>query len=360
MLAKLYPGIKVDTKLPEVELLALARTYYDHTARFAGARDNGDGSPKTVPIWTWDAATSKLVKIEEVPLAQAEEYYGLRYTRWVLEINPAYDQAQGLLLALAAEKAIERAKFGNLAKAEPAVFKLLSDAPSRVLADQLERGLNQKKASLVLAMVQVLGDRADRNTDLFVKGLSFPDPQVQFASATALLRSPFPVPPSARPLIVDILRRAAAVDAGVPDDSKGTALLADPNRIRADAVAMVLRGLGYQVEMVTTGRDLLRRIGRASDFDLILIDHHTPNPELIDLIGQIHADTKASNRPTFVIASPDKTRPPSFDQLVVRLAALIASTENDQLDIPPAFVRPPVSDTSTLEYINGENQEERR
>ena len=54
------------------------------------------------------------------------------------------------------------------------------------------------------------GDRPS----LLVRALAYPDHAVQFAAATALLRSPVPVPGSAKPQIVEILRRAAATDPG--------------------------------------------------------------------------------------------------------------------------------------------------
>ncbi|HEV3387348.1 MAG TPA: hypothetical protein VG097_21190, partial [Gemmata sp.] len=85
LLRKLHPGIKADTQFAEEQLTALARTFYDHTARYAGARNNGDGSPRTVPVWFWDAKSAKLLKNDEVPIGQAEEYFGLRYARWVIE-----------------------------------------------------------------------------------------------------------------------------------------------------------------------------------------------------------------------------------------------------------------------------------
>jgi CheY-like chemotaxis protein len=201
-------------------------------------------------------------------------------------------------------------------------------------------------------MVQVLGDRADRDAatppagpvarpSLLVRALSYPDHAVQFAAATALLRSPVPVPAAARPLIVDVLRRAAALDPGAPGESKGTALVADPVKFRSDANAALLRGFGLTVEQFTSGRDLQRRIARASDFDLIFIDRHTASPELIDLIGELRADVRAAARPVFVIASADKPRVPTFDQLLLTTAALIAATENDVVDMPAAFVPDP-------------------
>jgi CheY-like chemotaxis protein len=372
LLNKIRPGTKAESRNAEAELVALARTFYDRTARFSGVKTNPDGT-STVPVWVMDntdSTTPKLVKLDDVPLGRAEEYYGLRYARWALDRKPDYEPAQGLILALAAERAIERAKFGNLTRTEPATFRLLSDAPSPVLNDLLNRGLNQKKTALVLAMVQVLGDRADRDAatpppgtpprpSLFVRALSYPDPQVQFEAANALLRSPVPVPPSVRGQIVDVLRRAAGADSGAPSGATGTALLADPNKTRSDAVAFLLRALGFNVEVFTTGRDLQRRIARASDFDVILIDRHTANPELLDLVGQLAADTKAANRPTFVIASADKPRVPTFDQLLVRFACLVAATENEVVLMPPVYVPDPRDTPEDVAIKRRANQERR-
>ena len=82
---------------------------------------------------------------------------------------------------------------------------------------------------------------------------------------------------------------------------------------------MHLRGLGYEVEQFTHGRDLLRRIGRASDFDIILIDHHTANPELIDLIAQLRIGCESRRAPVFVIASADK---PPYRRLSINSCCL--------------------------------------
>lgn len=363
LLNTLHPGTKAASRLPEAELVALARTFYDHTARYIGAKTNPDGTPVTVPMWLWvttDPQNPKLVKVEDVPVGQAEEYFGLRYARWALERKPEYEPAQGLILALAAERAIERAKFGQLAKAEPAVFRLLSNAPSSVLADLLSRGLNQKKTGLAVAMIQVLGDRADKTVSpLLVKALNYPDPTVQITAADALLRSPVPVAPEVRSKIVEILRRAAGADAGAPPTAKGTALIADPSRFRANATGLLFRGLGYNVEIFSTGHDLLRRVGHSSDFDVLFIDHHTPNPELIDLVAQLQDNPKTGNRPTFVIASPDKVRVPTFDQLMVRFSALIAATENQAVPMPVPYVPDPRFTLEENALAKKRNQENR-
>jgi CheY-like chemotaxis protein len=353
LLNRLYPGTKPDDKRPEAELLAHAQRFYNRRAKYSGTKTNPDGTA-TVPLWTatTEGKVLKLSKISDVPVGKAEEYYGLKYARWALESKPDYEPARALILSLAAERATERAQFAPLATAEPVVYKLLSGAPSETLNDLMHRGLNEKRTSLVLAMTQLLGDRADRaaatppagtgnKPSLLVRALAYPDHSVQFAAATALLRSPVPVPPAARQNVVDVLRRALAADPGAPAEAKGTALLADPVKFRADNTAAHLRGLGFNVEQYTSGRELMKRIARASDFDVVVLDRHTANPELIDTVAALQSDPRAAARPLFVVASSDKPRVPTFDQLLLRTAALIAATENDVVEMPPPFVPDP-------------------
>jgi CheY-like chemotaxis protein len=348
VLNRVYTGT-ADRRDPQAELVAAARTFFDHKARYTGVKTNPDGSPSVVPVWVWDAAAQNLIKLENVPAPQADEYYGLRYARWALEQKPDYEPAQRLILALAAERAVERGNFGHLARTDPAVYRMLADAPPALLTDLLDQALAQRRTALILALTQALGDRADRSAvaprpgpaarpSLLEQALNYPDPRVQLAAADALLRSPMPVSPTTRGRVVEVLRRAAAADPGVPGGAKGTALLTDPNKLRADDTALLLRSLGYEVEIFVTGRDLLRRVAKASDFDLILIDHHVVFPQLVDVMGQLRADANAARRPILVVASTDQPRLPSLDQLLLRFAILIAATEVEPVEMPPPYV----------------------
>lgn len=354
LLNRFYPGVKADSKRPEVELTAIAKTFYEHQARYLDVKTHPDATPTTTALWVTTDRDGVLVlnKLPDVPVRQADEYFGLKYARWALESKPEHEPAQLLILALAAERGIERANYGPLATAEPAVYALLADAPSRPLMDLLARGLNEKRTSLVLAMLQVLGDRADRaaatppagpapRDALLVRALRYDHPAVQFAAATAILRAPLQPPAEAKRLIVDILRRAAASDPGTPPESKGTLLLVDPNPFRTSNNSVLLRGLGFKVETFTTGRQLLRRVAKASDFDILVIDRHTADPELIDLVAQLEANPQVAQRPIYIVASTDKPRPPRFDQLLLRMAALIAATENDVIAMPPPYLPDP-------------------
>jgi CheY-like chemotaxis protein len=371
LLNRFHPGIKADTKRPDAELVATATRFYNHKALYRGPKADPAGAP-TVPLWVAsnEGGVLKLTKLPDVPTGQADEYYGLRYARWALEANPEMGAAQSLILALAAERAVERAKFGPLAVSEPAVYRILAEAPSALLNDLLARALAEKRSALVLAMVEVLGARADRQAatpppgpaprpSLLVRALTYPDPAVQFHAATALLRSPVPVPLEVKPTVVDVLRRAAGTDPLAPGESKGTVLLADPGSVRSDNTALLIRGLGYTVEQFVTGRDLLRRVARSSDFDLIVIDRHTAVPELIDLVSQLDSNPQAARRPVVVVASTDRPRVPTFDQLLVRMSALIAATENDVIALPAPYAPSPLNTPEEQAALRKASQDQR-
>lgn len=331
-------------KVPEAELVAAAKVFADHKAPYLGlaAGNPTAGTPSMVPVWTWNAGTNKLELNAAVPAGQADEYFGLRYARWALEKTPDYEPAQVLMLSIAADRAMDRGKFGDLAKTDPAVYKMLADAPTAVLADLLGRGLVEKRTGLVLALTQSIGDRAENGIKpLLERALDYGDPRVQLAAANALLRAPTPVDSKSRSKIVEILRRAAGGDPNALPNAKGQALIADPNRQRADDTASHLRALGYEAEIYSNGRDLLKRTGRASDFDIVLIDHHLPNPELADVVANLRADTRAARRPILVVASQKDPVPPSLDQLLLRFALLIAATETEPLGMPAPYTPDP-------------------
>jgi CheY-like chemotaxis protein len=350
MLEKLVRG--ADKKQPAAELVAAGRVFADSKARYASPAANPGPEPTTVAVWTWDAQNNKLVKQDNVPVRQADEYFGLRYGRWALEMKPDSEPAQMLVLTIAAERAMERGNFGDLARTSPAVYQMLADAPTTVLTDLLSRSLAEKRTALVLAATQAIGDRAEPTVaaaapgkqSLLERSLAYPDPRVQLAAASALLRSPTPVPPEVRGRVLDILKRAAAADPGAPGTAKGTALISDPNRKRADDLGVLLRGLGYDVEVYTSGRELLRRVARASDFDLIFLDHHVVDPQLNDMVSHLRADANAARRPILVVASLDELQPPTIDELLLRMALLIAATETELSAMPAPYV-PDIRDT---------------
>ena len=340
-------GGAADTRQAAPELVRFATPLYERRASFAAH----DKVRNRVTFWEWDPAAQTVRSFDVTP-SQAEERLGLKYLRWAVERKPGYAPAEELFISLATERAIERANFGNLAASDPNVYRVVVSAPAATLTTLLETALLENRTALALGLTQILGDRAERSAATsttrtgpdgtttssrpapLVRALTYPDPRVQLAAAIAILRIPH-AETGANARVVEILTRAAAGDTvSNGTQSKGRALLADPRTARADQVAELLRGIGYQTEQYGSGRDLLRRIRRASDFDLVLLDRHITDPELRDVLAHLNADANFARRPVLVVASPDRPRPISLEQLLLRLALLIATTETEDIPIP--------------------------
>jgi len=355
-----------DSKKPEAELLKIAMPFVDGKAKFRGLDPAGDlpNVEKRVRIPLWDSETNKL-KEEFATKDQAEEYYGLRYLRWALEIDPNFIPAQEAFVRLAAERATVRANFGSLVKTEPATYQLLSATPAKVLFGELELGLREKRTALVLAMLTALSDRwtktpkpTNAKTLLtpILDALDYPDARVQFAAANLILRAPGVTDLVPHAKIVEILRRALAADAeGMPVGKIGRALVVDPDTIRGEQTTAIFKEAGLQAERIATGRELLRRLNKASDADLIVIDHHVVNPLLGDVLSQLAASPTTSRIPTVVIASSDQVKPVPFEHLLLRFALLVAATDivnepNDPEFVPDTFLNDPLRPVGNVDY----------
>ncbi|HEY1381060.1 MAG TPA: hypothetical protein VGF55_29950, partial [Gemmataceae bacterium] len=252
----------------KTELTRYAERFYRHEAPFI--------NPNAVPVWRWEenglvsyAATASL----------AEEFFGLRYARWALELDPSYEPAQIVFLSLATDKAMERAGLEQpLATTAPDVHDLLATVYGGALINTLDRAIADKRTAVALAVTRALGERAEVQAarpergrpGVLVRALDFPDRRVQLAAADALLRIPGPPVHQATARVVEVLRRAVAADAE-------TSLPAAPLRVLVGAfqpqlgerMAEAVRSAGFEVVVVRTGRGVMRRLNDASDIDAV-------------------------------------------------------------------------------------------
>lgn len=355
MLENLYSTI--DRRRPSEELVRLAKPLTEKRAAFLST----DTAAGKVKVWTWDQAANN-VKAADLSPRQAEEYFGLRDLKWAVERSPSDESIQSMFLAFAAERAVERSNFADLASSNPAIFSLLAAAPTELVNGLLDRAIREQKAALAFAAVQTLGTRGAKSSAeptsrstgearpaLLVRALDFPDDRVQFAAAVALLRSPAGTPHGANAKVIDVLKRAAAVDSSTGTSAK--AILADPGAVRSARVGEMFRQAGYAVESVSNTRDVLKRISRSSDIDLIVLDRHVANPMIRDFLTQLRSIPSAKTLPVLVVASADQAKAPTAENLLLRLALLIAATETENIKVPAAFAidrRRPDKDNDTI------------
>jgi CheY-like chemotaxis protein len=293
------------SRLPiaKAELTRFADRFYRHEAAFI--------NPNAVPVWRWE---DNRLAAYAATASQAEEFFGLRYARWALELDSSYEPAQVVFLSIATDKAMERGGLEQpLAQIAPDVHDLLATVYAGALINTLDRAVAEKRTAVALGITRVLGERSEiqaarseRNRPgVLVRALDYPDRRVQLAAADALLRLPGPPVHQAMARVVEVLRRAVAADSE-------TSLPAAPLRVlvanfvpqRAAQMADAVRAAGYEVVVVRTGREIMRRLNEASDIDAVIVDSEIPFPPLEDTLASLRYDVHAGMLPVRILYQP--------------------------------------------------------
>jgi CheY-like chemotaxis protein len=264
-------------------------------------------------IWRWDDKAKELVKgLPPAPPGtkdRAEEYYGLRFARQALDIEPTYAPAQQVLLSLVLDKAADQA--GADAPLPRDVRELLATVNPSLVNQVLDRALTDQQVSVALGAARALGElgetRATKPTghgeSPLVRALSYPDRRVQMAAADALLRIPAVPAPTATGRVVDVLRRFAAIDP--QPRAKPVLLLGFPEAATAEAIEKAARAIGFDVEKVNSGTAVLQRLKKAADVDAVMIGTQLPDPGLASLLAQLRQDPAFAGLPLWLVVPWD-------------------------------------------------------
>ncbi len=302
---------------PSAELAKIAEDIYQHRSTFAKE------GPQ-LQIWMWK--DNRLTSRQATP-SDTEEYFGLRYARWAIELDPKNDAAWTTYYSLAAEKAQARGGVGQpLAKTSPDVHQMISLAPPRLLYRMLDRALAENHPLVALAALQVIGERGEvRDAGRFeglLKALHSQDRRLQLEAADTLIRLPSPIGSQQSNRVVEVYRRALAGENGASTASRRPrVLIAEPDELRAKLLSEVAEEAGWSAIVVPTGRDGLRRLAAASDIDSIWVSAQIVYPTLPDVLAQARADYRYGKLPLVVYVPLDVTRGrlPEIRELLDRL-----------------------------------------
>lgn len=297
-------ALRSPTQLPlaKERLTAEAERYYYHKVRFI--------DPRQVPIWRWDG--KKLFEDKSFTASKAEEYYGLRFARQALAIDPRYEPAQIVLVSLVLDKSYVKPTPQNpLGSLKPSVQELLTTLNPDLVVAVLDRALRDERTLVVLGAVQALGRLADvralhpssSGEPPLVRALYYGDRRVQMATVDSLLRIPGVASAQANARIVDILRSILMPEAAASNQPRILVALGDEHA-RNGVVEAVKAARGDPI-LAATGRAVLRRLKARSDVDVVLIDSTLPDPGTPLLLAQLRADRDVRRLPVFVVAVPE-------------------------------------------------------
>lgn len=291
---------------PREELTREAQRYYRGQVGFPNSYTGvaWQGDKRQVVLWKVE---KKEIKPVEATDSLAEETLGLKFARWALVLDPGWEPAQVVFLSLALEKGFERSGLDQpLVKGAPEVRELLKVVNPELLLVVLERGLAERRLSVILGTVRTLGDLGEvraarasgRGAPLLVRALNYPDRRVQLAAVEALLRIPGPLPAGVGLRLVEVLRR------NLTAGKASTIMIADGEPNRANEVARVVRQLGFQTAVAHSPKEVMQRIAQSADIDALLVDHVLIDPKYTNLLADLRADVDAGLLPLLVTVPP--------------------------------------------------------
>lgn len=284
--------------------------------------------PNKVEIWRFDEKANKVVRgipgVEYPTASQVEELFGQRYAYGALKIDKGNRAAQKVLLALGIDKGMARVKETDLSKplgmTNPKLADFLDTADPTILMELLDQALTNKKTLEVLALVKAIGQQAEPRAaqpwfdrkPLLVRAMSYGERRVEWAAAQSYLRAAEAANGVPSNQVVEVLSRAilgwtTSSSAAV---NPSRILVATDNPELSNRLMDRVKETGREGTVVENGGDLLRRLNRASDIDLIILDPNLPGYGTASLVAQLRSDRHYGKLPLVILglAKPTDVR----------------------------------------------------
>lgn len=281
----------------------LRRIGLEHFARRTSLPTDDEGF--TV-LWAWSPKLGAVVQTRLDP-DDVSSFLSLRFARQTLRLAPESKDAQTLFVAASLGDELRRSGWDRTLRVGPGTpHDLALTAGPAVLADALRLSLDNRNTFAALAVLQVLGQVADRHqvssreavrTPLLA-ALNYPDPRVQFAAASAVLqldpRQTFP----GADRVVAIMARA------LHDTGEPRVLFVDADATRAADMGGFLREAGYESVAARTGQEGFRIACERTDLAFVAIEANVARWGLSQTVANFRADARTAHLPIAIYGSP--------------------------------------------------------
>ena len=227
---------------------------------------------------------------------EAEEFFGLRYAREALDLDPAYKPAQEVLLNLVLERNFDSGVDKYFLKPMPEDFrKLLTGIDSEILITILERALDEHNIPVVLPAMDILGQRGELRAARpsgshpsrgITRGLYYPDRRVQFAAVHRHAAAALSARPVGSQRIVELLRRFLAAE----PISRAMVAMCPRNDRTAPPHHFPQRRIRRSRAAHRDARGDLRRLSKADDYNIIFVHPSVPVRTMPYILTQLRRD----------------------------------------------------------------------
>jgi hypothetical protein len=270
-------------------LCQTARVYLEQRQPLAADSDD------TVAIWHWDPAQRQLVA-RKLPVADASRAIAARLARDAYQIAPHDAEIRNLYWTARLESAAYQQGLDKpLAADDPAMVELAKldvETLERLLDDAVHRGYT---AAAALA-VRVLGGKGPAERVLcegarpspLVMAVRDADRRLRMAAIAAIMRLQPARPYPGSSYVPESLGYFAA------SSGARRVLVASPHTETAMQMAGSLAAAGYQIDVATSGREVVRMAMASPDYEFVLIDMWTYEPTPDFVVQQLRHDYRSA------------------------------------------------------------------
>jgi len=283
-------------------------------------------------IWVWDEAQGTVVP-RQVTAEEASEITGLRFAREALVIEPHVRSAQVLYLCLALAADVRRSGFDKPLPEGPGTAHDLALAVGADLAtDVISEAVSATRPGVAAAALKVFSQTGTLNQlklsgpvrSVVVTALDNPDERVQFAAANAILQIDPLTPFRGSVRVVDILKRSLVTD------GKAHAVVGEVSADRGAMLGGMLRELGYEPLVFTSGREAFAAAAERTDVELIVLHPNLIRWPLSETLANLRADTRTATIPIIIHGPNRLTAKLEYQTRQFQLVSFAASSETTE------------------------------
>lgn len=260
-----------------------------------------------VKLWSWSDEAGTVVEQSMAPDIAAV-FVSTRFARQSLALSPEIPEVQ--IQYLASLLALETLRAGwdkpRLAPPGSAMYLALT-AGEETVAKVLAEALVARQSATAVPALEILGQTGSREQLLSQVGmrspvlaaLNSPDPRVQFAAATAVLKlDPFRGFRGSN-RVVEILSRS------MTDPGRPIAVVIDTDGARANTVTGFLTDGGYDGIATTTGRAGFEQAAMTAGVNLIAVHVNCARWDLNQTLANLRADSRTAAIPIVIYGPAD-------------------------------------------------------
>jgi len=288
-----------------------------------------------VKLWSWNSKSATIVA-RLVDPDEASDIVAFKFARQAQALAPELRTTQVLYLCLALASDIRRTGFDKPLPTGPGTaHDVALSVGSDVAIDVIAEAFNATRPVVAAAALKVFSQIGTLNQmhlagprrSPVVLGLDYPDPRVQFAAAAAILQID---PPSAfrgSQRVVDVLKRA------LHTDGRAHAIIGEVSTDRGAMIGGIMRELGYESLVFTSGRDVFTVAASRNDVELIVLHPNMVRWPLSETLANLRADARTAKIPVIIHGPAALTEKLRTQSRLFQLVAFSSASEtSDDFD----------------------------